>query len=122
MSSQDECYCPQNTSNNSGIHYEQTISHQKIQRMKSIFKYHKAAIDFDKSFTIEVVSATDFDRNKNVLGEKKQSRKRKRKTSRIQQELTYKLMIDQLTLLWENVMPLSPCALATTTAIARPYL
>ena len=75
-----DCYWSQNKSNTRSINYDKDISHQKMERMKHIFKCYRAAIDFDKSFVIEVVSATDFDWDKEiVLGEKKKNRGRKRK-------------------------------------------
>jgi hypothetical protein len=50
---------------------QDAISKHKIERMKSVLKSHRAAIDFDTNFVMTAVSAVDFDWDKEiVLGQK----------------------------------------------------
>ena len=50
---------------------QDAISKHKIERMKSVLKSHRAAIDFDTNFVMTAVSAVDFDWDKDiVLGQK----------------------------------------------------
>ena len=50
--------------------------------MKKVYKTHRAAIDFDKSFIIKCIEADDFDYEEEVECEKKKTgRKRKRKAT-----------------------------------------
>ena len=50
---------------------QDAISQQKIERMKSVLKSHRAAINFDTNFAMTDVSAVDFDWDKEiVLGQK----------------------------------------------------
>ena len=44
----------------------QGISHQKIERIKTALKNHRAALDFDNEFVMKTVAAADFNWEKEI--------------------------------------------------------
>ena len=58
---------------------EQKMSHAKIESMTKIIKTHRAALDFDKKFIMNTVTAVDFNFEEEVqlAGVKKKKRKRR---------------------------------------------
>lgn len=54
---------------------QQSISHQRIERMKKALKNHRAAIDFDKSFVLSIVQKADFDFDREINRGEKRKRK-----------------------------------------------
>ena len=52
------------------------ITYNKIESMKKIYKAHRAALDFDKSFIMKSITADDFNYEEEVECPKKKKRKR----------------------------------------------
>ena len=48
---------------------DQHFSQKKVEKMKAILKYHRAAIDFDSNFVMSALTITDFDWNTEYLQE-----------------------------------------------------